>query len=180
MGITRNQAFPSKYMSKEDVLQGPQMFVVNDVRMETIKGDNSEEDKAVVYFRGHDKPMILNQTNWITLEEAYGADTDGWIGKPVEVYHDPGIMYGGKRTGGTRVRIPSGASVAAPAAAVTNNGAMSFPDAIALAATVGMSKDDLVAALKAHGLTGYSAARDGATVKQIVAAKTAEADSLPF
>lgn len=184
MGLNRSQAFPSKFMSKDDVAQGPRRLVVADARMETIKGQDNgaDEDKAVLYFQEADaKPMILNQTNWLTIEDAYGSDTDGWVGKPIEVYHDSGVMYGGKRTGGTRVRIPSGAAVNRPAAtSPAQGGGLTFEGAIALAGTVGMSKEALIAALKQRGLAGYNAARDAGVVREIVALATPAAADASF
>lgn len=103
--MKRSDAFPSRYISKDDV-QNPVVAIIDTVRFDTIKGDSGDEDKPVVYFRGDVKPMILNNTNWMTIEDAYGQESDDWAGKPIEMYCDPGVMFGGKRVGGVRVRIP--------------------------------------------------------------------------
>lgn len=107
--MKRSDAFPSRYISKDDV-QNPIIAVIDTVRFDTIKGDAGDEDKPVVYFRDNVKPMILNNTNWMTIEDAYGQESDDWTGKQVEMYCDPGVMFGGKRVGGVRVRIPKGAA----------------------------------------------------------------------
>ncbi len=45
-------------------------------------------------------------TNWDSIEDLYGSDTDDWIGKPVVLYVDPDVRYGAKRTGGLRIKPP--------------------------------------------------------------------------
>lgn len=107
--MKRSDAFPSRYVSKDDVAT-PITARIDTVRFDTINGDKGDEDKPVMYFRDGVKPMILNNTNWMTVEEAYGQESDDWTGKPVELYLDPGVMFGGKRVGGVRLRIPNGAA----------------------------------------------------------------------
>ncbi len=106
--MKRSDAFPSRYISKDDVMN-PITATIDTVRFDTIKGDNGDEDKPVVYFRDGVKPMILNNTNWMAIEDAYGPESDAWTGKAIEMYCDPGVMFGGKRVGGVRVRIVKGA-----------------------------------------------------------------------
>lgn len=106
--MKRSDAFPSTYLAKEDV-PDPVTAIIADVSREPIRNENcGTDDKPVVTFE-HDqlKAMILNQVNWQTLEDAYGEDSDDWRGKPVEVYVDPSVMFGGRRVGGVRVRVPS-------------------------------------------------------------------------
>jgi hypothetical protein len=107
--MKRSDAFPSRYISKDDV-QNPIVAVIDTVRFDTIKGDGGDEDKPVVYFRDGVKPMILNNTNWMAIEDAYGAESDDWTGKQIEMYCDPGVMFGGKRVGGVRVRVNKAAA----------------------------------------------------------------------
>ena len=168
MGLTRGNVFPSKYLGKEDVTT-PIRATIGSVYLDQIQGEHGMENKAVISFTDVGiKAMIVNSTNWDALEASYGADTDGWIGKPVEVYVDPGVMFGGRRVGGVRVRVPAGP---APAPALPM---LTWPEAIAAAGQAGISKDDLVAALKAKGFTGYVAARDTVTERAMIADKTAQ------
>ena len=161
MGLRRADVFPSRYLGKDD-LEHPVRVTIADVRMETIKGDHGDDDKPILLFNNGEKPMILNSTNWDALEAGYGPDTDQWIGKPAELYIDPGVMYAGRRVGGVRVRIPS-----APARTAT----VPFAQILLEASEVGMSREDMVAALKATGLASYNSARDGAVARQIIADK---------
>lgn len=109
MGLKRSDVFKSKYLSKDD-LHTPLVLTVKDVAMQTVQNEDGNDDVPVMEFREDVKPMIVkNQTNWSNLEEAFGDDTDNWIGKKIEVYVDPNVMFKGKKTGGVRIRIPTGA-----------------------------------------------------------------------
>lgn len=115
--MKRSEAFESKYLGKEDV-GTPLVATIERVQFEEIHNDEGGKDrKPVARFGGDTKGLILNLTNWGVLEDAYGEDSDDWIGKPVEVYFDGTVMFKGKRTGGVRVRIPVGGNghAAAPA-----------------------------------------------------------------
>lgn len=101
-----SEMFPSNYLKKEDVAT-PTRATIRNVIQDEISGDGGKELKAVLNFVGNLKPMILNRGNATTLEEAYGDDSDAWHGKTVEIYVDPSVMFGGKRVGGVRLRIPS-------------------------------------------------------------------------
>jgi hypothetical protein len=100
-----NDVFPSKYLKKDDA-QKPLRLTVASVVIEDVSTDDGKEKRPVMHFDGDHKPMIINRGNWTVLEEAYGDDSDDWEGKPVEVYVDPNVMFGSKRVGGLRVRIP--------------------------------------------------------------------------
>lgn len=104
--MKRSDAFPAKYLSKDDV-PSPITAVIADVAVEDVNGDHGKERKPVMTFADSVKPLIVNNVNWETLENAYGEDSDDWRGKPVEIYVDPSVMFGGRRVGGVRVRIPA-------------------------------------------------------------------------
>ncbi len=108
-----NEMYPSKWLSKDDV-PTPTRAVISRVTREEIKGDNGDELKNTLYFQGDTlKPMILNRGNAETLCLLYGDDSVGWHGRPIEVYVDPSVMFGGKRVGGLRLRAPAGGAAAA-------------------------------------------------------------------
>lgn len=168
--MKKSQVFPSNYLGKED-LASPLTVTIGDVRMETVKGDGADEEKAVLHFAEKNlKPMILNNTNWTTLEEAYGDDSDFWRGKPAEIYVDPGVMYGGKRVGGVRLRTPP---------KTNNNGKpvsptlLTWDQAISACGLAGITKEELVAHLKSIGKPGFNSVRDTKDVEAFIASKAA-------
>jgi len=105
--MKRTEAFPSKYLSKEDVKDAPKLGVIDSVIQETFEDDDGKKLKPILTFSNDIKPMVLNNSNWLTIEDAYGEESDAWKGKTIELYHDPSVMFGNKRVGGVRVRIPT-------------------------------------------------------------------------
>lgn len=104
--MKRNEAFPSKYMSKEDV-DPPIIGTITSLTREKLKSDEGDETKTVMLFKEENlKPFILNNVNWMVCEDAYGEDSDTWLGKTIELYKDPNVMFGAKRVGGVRIRVP--------------------------------------------------------------------------
>jgi len=171
--MKKGDAFPSSYLGKDDLYE-PVTAVISDVRLEEIAGGAGSEDKPVMHFEGGTKSLVLNATNWNTLEAVYGEDTDDWRGRAVELYIDPGVVYAGKRVGGVRVRVPSNGRRAAPAG---GDDVWSWKEALERAAAEGIDQASLTAALRDVGCTAYRPSRDTKAVKQLIA--NAEAD-IPF
>ena len=169
--MRKGEAFPSNYLSKEDVAAGPIRGTIADVRFETIKGDRGDEDKPVMSFKEDGlKPMILNNTNWQTAEDAYGDESDGWRGKTIELYLDPGVMFGNKKVGGVRVRIPNGNPASAPGTPPPVE-RLDWEDALSKAIESGFTEATFKDALRQAGLTGgYNQAKDGPVALKVIAA----------
>ena len=170
MGLTMGKAFQSNYINKDDC---PLTAAIDSVGFATISGDDDTKERKVV-IHSTDFPMlpdnthkmfILNKSNWINIEDAYGPDTDTWIGQRIELYVDPSIMYGGKRVGGVRVRIPSGVTIPSPNLPQVGN-VWSWQQACEAAVAAGISIDQLKAELKSMGLTGYSTTPAATTAAQ--------------
>lgn len=105
--MKRSDAFPTKYLSKDDI-KSPTIGAIERVVNETLGQGEDQEIKPVMYFSsGIEKPMVINATNWINVEAAYGDESDNWTGKPIEVWVDPSVSFGGKRIGGLRLRQPA-------------------------------------------------------------------------
>jgi hypothetical protein len=102
--VKTNDAFPSNYLSKTDFAQ-PALVTLTDVVMLDVNADDGKP-KPVMYVVESDKGLILNRSNWSTLAELFGDDSDLWRGRKIVVFHDPGVMFGGKRVGGLRLRAP--------------------------------------------------------------------------
>lgn len=183
--MKRGDAFPSRFVSKDDLAQ-PKIVTIGDVEMQEIQGDGGKENKPVMHFTDFDKPLILNNINWQTCEDVYGDDSDAWRGKKIQLYHDPSIMFGNKRVGGVRIRLPQVNSTVGGTASQ-----WSWPQALQQAGEVGLDEAGLKEALKARGLNGYNAQRDTAVVREILNERRkesafvpegegVEADSIPF
>src|SRR6201986_2947216 len=94
----------SKFLRKED-FDEDRVMTIKGVRLEDMPGDQGEQ-KWVLYFKEEAKGMALNVTTIRVLEQAYGDDTDHWVGNKVMVYVDPNVSFGGKVVGGLRLGTP--------------------------------------------------------------------------
>jgi hypothetical protein len=99
-----NDILASKWAGVNDFPpQGVDLQILN-VTAESV-GEMLEQ-KVALHLSAGFKPVLLNRTNLQTLAGLYGPDTNGWIGKPVNVFADHSVMYAGKQVGGVRVRRP--------------------------------------------------------------------------
>jgi len=81
-----NDVFPSKYLSAADLDGKTVKVVIEDVKMEEIGEGDNVVDKAVMYFRGKQKALVLNKTNWNTISDIHGEDTDSWGGGEILLF----------------------------------------------------------------------------------------------
>jgi hypothetical protein len=147
---------PSKHLKQSDV-PSPIVATIAGVEMREVGTEDNAETKAVMDFKEDLKSLVLNVTNITTLEMLYGDDSDQWIGKKIEIYSDPSIMYAGKRVGGLRVREPG------------QTPALAWTEAIKQCAAVGLTEDDVRHALKEAGLKNYNAGRDAGLIRTLIA-----------
>ena len=104
-----SEMLASNWLHKGDLADpvGGEVFTIRKLTEELVGQD--QQSKWAVHWKERDvAPMLLNKTNLRILASPtfLGDDTDGWIGKEVEVYHYPSISYAGQLVGGLRVRPP--------------------------------------------------------------------------
>lgn len=108
-----SSAFPSEFIKAADLQGRDVKVVISGVKVKTI-GDDT---KPVVYFQGKERGLVLNKTNANIIAQAYGDDTDEWIGFEVELYSAM-VQYQSNMVEAIRVRIPRVKH--APAATITS------------------------------------------------------------
>lgn len=96
-----DQMFPSNYLKASDVEHSP-VVTIKSLEFETLKGENGDEEKPIVYFNEFDKGMVLNKTNGNTIGGLYGRETDAWIGQRIMLFAADVDAYG-KTTRAIRV-----------------------------------------------------------------------------
>lgn len=106
----------SKYLSKDDCTPPILVTIAGCEKRNLAMETQPAEIKPVLLFQESTaKPMVLNPINTDLLMMIYPVkDTDEWIGKKVVLYNDPTISFGGRLTGGIRIRAPK--KLAAPSA----------------------------------------------------------------
>jgi hypothetical protein len=104
-----------KFLGQSDVGKAVLWTVHGVEKVNTAKEDAEPVMKWAMNFGESDKPMVLNSTNIQLCEKIFSSDdTDHWVGKKLVVYVDPNVSYGGKITGGLRVRAPKNGAAPAP------------------------------------------------------------------
>lgn len=101
---TRADVFPSKHLSAGDLSRHPQgiTLVIDRVAFEQVGKD--KDNRAVLYFKGAQKGLILNKTNWTRIEQSTGQrDTDFWPGWAVTLYPTT-TTYEGKEVDAIRIK----------------------------------------------------------------------------
>ncbi len=97
-------AFPSNYVKASDLNGKPCPLTIRTCVLEELGQGSDKEQKPVLYFNGAQKGLVLNKTNANAIKDAYGDETGGWEGKPVEVFPTQ-VQFKGKLVDGIRVRI---------------------------------------------------------------------------
>jgi len=106
-----SSVFPSAYLKAADIGQAKPIVTISHVTMEKFE----DESKAVLHFVGKDRGLILNKTNWATLEVLTGQDdSDLWTGHQVQLYVTP-VPFQGKVVPAIRIAAPPARTVPPPA-----------------------------------------------------------------
>jgi hypothetical protein len=104
--MKRNEVFPSKYLKASDLNGKPIVVTIESAPLEVLKNpEGKKQHKTVLYFKGADKALPLNLSNWDAVAEICGEDTDDWPGGKIELYVTKTPM-GGNFVDCIRVREP--------------------------------------------------------------------------
>ena len=95
---------PSKYLKQSDVEEPMKVTIQAVKKVNVAKDDETPEFRWTIKFNEFDKPMVCNSTNLKRLALALGDESDDWIGNQVVLYVDAEVEFGGKITGGLRLR----------------------------------------------------------------------------
>jgi len=97
----------SKYLQQSEVGNGTLLTITGCKQQNVANDDAPAEMKWCLTFAEVTKALVLNAINTKLCEKACGSDdTDDWVGKQIVVFVDPNVSYGGRITGGLRVRAP--------------------------------------------------------------------------
>lgn len=80
-----NDAFPSNYLKASDIRGKEPIVTIDRVEFEPV--GRQREMKAVVYFKGKEKGIVLNKTNATKITSISGsAITEEWDGVQIKLY----------------------------------------------------------------------------------------------
>lgn len=78
------------------------------IRIRAAELTSSKEQPLSVYFDGdNNRPWKPSKGMRRVLAAAWGADTDGLVGKYVQLHFDSSVKYAGKEVGGIRIKAMS-------------------------------------------------------------------------
>lgn len=92
-GFTGN----SDYLKATDLGRKRPRVRIKGVHTREFTDDKGTKEKPLLEFDGKDKMMVCNITNTRRLCEAFGTDSDKWIGNEIELYSEETEMGPGLR-----------------------------------------------------------------------------------
>ena len=104
-----SQMIVSKFLHHAEV-EPPIVVTVKALTLEEVGREDKPEQRWVMWFNEQRKGLRLNVTMIRIFEAAYGSNSDAWVGKRVQLYWDANVSFGGRLTGGVRVRLSRSAS----------------------------------------------------------------------
>jgi hypothetical protein len=119
-----SETYSGQYLNASELtpLGQRRRAMVHAAALEMIGQDANKSQKIVLSLvspKGAPWPkdVVLNRTNAMQLSTAYGDDTDGWLGKTVEVWSE-NVMFQGRMVPGIKIMpvpTPIAAAIALPA-----------------------------------------------------------------
>lgn len=80
-----NDAFPSNYLKASDIRGSEPVVTIDHVAFEPV--GRQKEMKAVLYFKGKEKGVVLNKTNAMKITSLSGSpNTEDWDGVRIRLY----------------------------------------------------------------------------------------------
>jgi hypothetical protein len=93
----------SKYLRAADI-DGDTPVVIARVAEEEVGRD--KEIKPILYFKGMQQGLVLNQTNGNRLVAAFGDEMDDWTGQTITLFTEI-VPFGAEDVPAIRVRVDS-------------------------------------------------------------------------
>jgi hypothetical protein len=105
--MNRDGLFPSKYLKAADLGGKPLVVTIKSTTVEALNNPNGggQRDKLLLSFVNQPKKLVCNVTNYNSISDVHGDETDNWPGKRIELYPTKASM-GGKSFDAIRVRAP--------------------------------------------------------------------------
>lgn len=85
MDMTQYAGSESKYLKAADLNGKRTRATIDKVELVQFEDEGRSLSKPAIYFRGKEKAMVLNATNTTALIEAFGSQSDSWVGGEVEL-----------------------------------------------------------------------------------------------
>src|SRR5262249_36041042 len=96
------------YIKAADLGGKPRVVTIKSTAVEALNNPNGQgqQEKLLISFDKQPKRLVCNVTNFNSIAELHGEETDDWKGKRIELYPTKAAM-GGKLFDAIRVRAPA-------------------------------------------------------------------------
>ena len=99
--MTRNEVYPSRWLKAADLSPDGEQVTIRKVTVEEI--GEEREKKPIISFDEIDKALVVNVTNWDTIEGLTGEhDSDKWTDHVIKLVRVR-VPFGGKNVEAIRV-----------------------------------------------------------------------------
>jgi len=119
-----NDVFSGTYLAARDLNGIEPTVAIESVTIKELK----DGKKLDIAFVGKQKHLLANKTNTKRIAYMFGDETDGWIGKKIQLYTEM-VDFQGNVVEAIRVRPVK--ATAPPASAVPRRSAAEFDDSVA-------------------------------------------------
>ncbi len=92
----------SDQLNSVDIMGFEPVITIREVRVQ-----QGEQPVWVFYHGDNNRPWKPSRGMIRILAAGWGRDSDGWIGKSVQIFMEPSVKYAGKEVGGVRIRAMS-------------------------------------------------------------------------
>ena len=130
--MSLDEAVPreTRFITKDEVGDGMPVCI-DHLTVETLEDEKGQlENKTILHFKHGEKPLILNQTNKELLKAIHGDKVGDILDKWIVLFNDRTIMFGGRVTGGVRLRAATDAEIMGPEKTGVKLGGQAKPDDI--------------------------------------------------
>ena len=102
--VTLAMQAKSDQLNATDIMGVEPIITIRDVKVNA----GAQAQKVWVYYHGDNNRPWKPSVGMIRIIAAgWGADSDNWIGKSVQIFMEPSVIYAGKEVGGIRIRAMS-------------------------------------------------------------------------
>jgi len=71
--------FTGNYITSEALKENAELCKPLEIE-EIFFDEVGKEEKVIIAFKGIEKSLVLNQTNFLKIKESLGSESDDWIG----------------------------------------------------------------------------------------------------
>jgi hypothetical protein len=110
MGVNAREFLSKSFLKKEDLRRsGPLRLTVESVEVRDGRSWDGKPpvSELVLRFTDGQQLSLRAQENLRRVLEAWGDETDGWVGRTLEAYYSPDVRSPRGEPGGVRLRMPS-------------------------------------------------------------------------